>query len=154
MVTLKRNRKGITLVELMIVIAVIGILLSVATPAWMRHRDNADLKTAARGIAGDIFNMKQRAASESSPYLITFDLAQNRYQMIDATTGIPEQTRNVSEFGPGVILTGTTFGGDSINFFARGTTSWGTVNLRNNRNSTAQVRVNAAGRTHVTFNMQ
>ncbi|HOO41083.1 MAG TPA: prepilin-type N-terminal cleavage/methylation domain-containing protein [Syntrophales bacterium] len=149
------KRRGFSLVELMIVIALIGILSSIAIPSWNRYRQNADLKTAARGIAGDVFNMKQRAVSEQTRYRIIFDLANHRYQLIKGSTGNDViQTRDLSEYGPGITLTKTTFTNDTVNFFTRGTTDWGTVSLKNSRESTATVTLNPVGRTHVSFKMQ
>jgi len=153
MIAIKRS--GFSLVELMIVIAIIGILSSIAIPAWNRYRQNADLKTAARAIAGDFFNMKQRAVGEQTRYRITFDLANHRYQLIRGSIGNDVvQTRNLSEFGAGITLTGTTFANDTVNFFTRGTTDWGAVSLKNALESTATITANPVGRTHVSFNMQ
>jgi len=148
------NRKGFSLVELMIVIALIGILSTIAIPMWNRYRQNTDLKTAAREIAGDIFNMKQRAVGEQTRYRITFDLANHRYQLVNASTGDTIQTRNLSEFGPGITLTGTTFTNNTVNFFTRGTADWGSVSLKNALESTATITVNSVGRTYVSINMQ
>jgi len=151
------NRKGMSLIELMIVIAIIGILLSVAIPQWRRYTQNADLKTAARGIAGDFFNMKQRAVGETVDYRISFDVGNNSYQMINADTDDVVQTRNISEFGAGVTLNNANFGGaasNQIDFYARGTSKWGSVILNNTRGSTATITVNSTGRTYVSVTLQ
>jgi prepilin-type N-terminal cleavage/methylation domain-containing protein len=53
----ERNEKGFTLVELMIVIAIIGILAAIAIPQYNTYRDKAkakDLVGAARQCAMDI----------------------------------------------------------------------------------------------------
>ncbi|MGB9797821.1 MAG: competence type IV pilus major pilin ComGC [bacterium] len=47
-----RNRRGFTLVEMMIVVLIIGILVSIALPNFMRARENARTRTCAA-------NMKQ-----------------------------------------------------------------------------------------------
>jgi prepilin-type N-terminal cleavage/methylation domain-containing protein len=151
------DRKGMSLIELMVVIAIIGILLSVAIPPWTRYTQNADLKTAARGIAGDFFNMKQRAVGETANYRITFDEGNNSYQMSNADTGDVVQSRNISEFGAGVTLNNANFGGGAskqIDFYARGTSKWGSVILNNIRGSTATITVNSAGRTYVSVTLQ
>lgn len=152
MITIKR--RGFSLVELMIVIAIMGILLTMALPSWHRYRLNADLKSAAREIAGDIFTLKQRAVGEQSPYRIIFDLGNHSYQLINVSTGNVVRTRNLTEFGYGITMTGSTFNNDTINFSTRGTVAPGSITLSNTRNSTATVTVNITGRTHVSFNMQ
>jgi len=47
-------RKGFTLIELMIVIAIIGILSAVALFGWRGYQDNVNLRTAARAVVTDI----------------------------------------------------------------------------------------------------
>lgn len=49
---MKKTRKGFTLVEMMIVVLIIGILISIALPNFMRARENARLRAC-------VANMKQ-----------------------------------------------------------------------------------------------
>lgn len=153
MITSRLDRTGFTLVEMMIVIALLGIMLAIAIPAWMQFRPNTDLRTAARGVTGDFYNMKQRAVGEQTPYRIAFDRVNQSYQLINDSKNVIVQTKNFSEFDGSIELT-TTFPNDTVNFFTRGTASPGSVTLTNTRNSTATITVNITGRTNVTYNMQ
>ena len=148
------TNRGVTLVELMIVIALLGIMFAIAVPFRLHHRTNTDLNTAARGVAGDLFNMKQRAAAERTPYRIEFDEANQHYRLVNGGTNEELQTKNFSTLSGGIIMSNTTFTGKKIEFFVRGTASPGSVTLTNTRNSKAVITVNITGRTHVTYTMQ
>lgn len=147
------NKKGFSLIEMVVVMAIIGVLLSIAIPSWNRYRENADLKSAARGIASDFFDAKQRAVGEGVRYQIKFDEENNLYQITNTVTN-DTTTKNITELDGPITLTNVTFVNDTIIFFTRGTTRPGTVELVNSRGSRATVRVNITGRTHVSFQMQ
>jgi prepilin-type N-terminal cleavage/methylation domain-containing protein len=62
---MKRNtRKGFTLVEIMIVVLIIGILLAIAVPNFMRARDTSRNKTIATTLS-KIDAAKEQCAMDS-----------------------------------------------------------------------------------------
>ena len=58
--------------ELMIVIAIIGILSSIALPNFIGSRDDSMLKNAARGLLGDIQKTRMRAIKDNQNWEIIF----------------------------------------------------------------------------------
>jgi prepilin-type N-terminal cleavage/methylation domain-containing protein len=155
MMDCNRDKRGFTLVEMMVTIGIMAILLGISISTWNRYTMNTNLKTAARMVASDFFAAKQRAVQEATGYQITFNVGTNSYQMTETATGDVIQNRNISECGRGIILTEATFSGNpTINFYARGTAQAGRVSLTNGINSTGTITVNVTGRTFVQFNLQ
>jgi type IV pilus assembly protein PilE len=152
--------KGFSLVEMLITIALIGIISTIAVYSWQRYVTNNNLRSAARDVAADIVLFKQRAVSESRPYQITFNGGTNNYdiQQWNAGTGTFDiiQTKTCSALGSDVSILNTTFVGDQVAFLPRGILSGlgGRVRLTNSRNSVAQIIVNTTGKTHVECAMQ
>ena len=50
MIVRKPNRSGFTLVEIMIVVALVGLLATIATPTWVRARTRAQTNTCINNL--------------------------------------------------------------------------------------------------------
>lgn len=144
-----KGQKGFSLVEVMIVIAILAILLAIAVPSFQRFAINSDLRSAARDIAGDFFLCKERAIAENATYTITFNVGANTYAIVCPDT----RTKTPATFRPNNIVlqsASTT----AYTFQPRGTVTAGNIALTNSRNSTATITINITGRTSVAFTMQ
>lgn len=157
--------QGFSLVELMIVIAIIAVMTGVASINWLRYSSNTDLKNAARDIASDFQNCKAKAISESRDYQISFTTGTSSSYTItapaNAVLAAVNTTKLMSSFGSGIRIVFESgcngYGAAPVNvilFETRGTSKMGCVKLTNTRGSSAAITTNITGKSYVTFAMQ
>ena len=161
MVRTKFGRKGFSLVEVMIVVALIGIIATIAVPNFQNYIRNRNLKTAAQEISSEFFVTRERALSESRTYRLVFDVGNNRYTTEEETApGVwtVRQTKQVAASAAandGILIDAANTTATSFTFQPRGTISiGGTVSIRNSINSRADITVNFPGRTYVTYDLK
>jgi prepilin-type N-terminal cleavage/methylation domain-containing protein len=76
-----KNKKGFTLVEVMIVVAIIGILSAMAVPSFKKFSAHQNLNGAARELFSDVRGARVSAIMEGVQYGIYFPNA-TQFQLI------------------------------------------------------------------------
>jgi prepilin-type N-terminal cleavage/methylation domain-containing protein len=79
------DKKGYTLIELIVVIVMIGIVLAFAAPRLRHALLNDPLKAVARKMVGVIHNLRNEAVRERQAYRLHFDLNANRFWITSAS---------------------------------------------------------------------
>ena len=77
-----RSSKGFTIIEMMIVIAIIGILSMIAVPDFLGLTSRARLKSAARDIVSNMQLARVKAIRDGSPWAVQFDTGDARYRVL------------------------------------------------------------------------
>lgn len=90
----KIKNKGFTLIESMIVIAIIAILSAIAIPAYLKWLPNKRLKSAAQDIYSNLQLAKILAVKNNTPKSVIFDVAGKNYQTADGTVILLDETYN------------------------------------------------------------
>jgi len=144
------NNRGITLIELIIVLAILSIIFSISIPQFNDIIARYELQTTARMVASDLRLAQQMAISKGEYYRILFDLFnRDRYQLLSGTKMIKQV------FLPkGVKLSATSFNGNTVMFTPLGApVPAGRIMLtgRNNENLFVIVAV-ATGRVRISSN--
>jgi len=88
---LRKNEKGFTLVELLIVVAIIGILAAIAIPQFTKYKKNASLANCNSDLRNCISEAASQFAVDGQLYTNCTDLPGSKLQghavLIDELTG-------------------------------------------------------------------
>jgi Tfp pilus assembly protein FimT len=125
---------GTTLLELVVVVALVGVLLAIALPAFQNSFKSVHLSAATSAVTGAIQSTRYKSVVSGCQYQIIFSQATTTYQLATQalTTGTPPSCPTTEAFtntGPAVSWSGT---GDGISLLASTTLQFspnGTVTL-------------------------
>ncbi len=137
-----RNSKGFTLIELIIVIAIMGIIAAIAVPNFLSYMANYKLKAAANELYSSMQFARINAVKQNKEWAVVFDTVNGIYYVCSdngdgnwATTGdnIKEKTITLSDHAPDIVygmgnatanvtVTGDALPGGAV-FGSRGTLS-------------------------------
>lgn len=84
---LRKNQKGFTLVELMIVVVIIGILAALAIPRFMRATTKSK-QSEAKGILKQVYTMQHAYRQEKDVYFVTATPADSVTTTAFSTIGV------------------------------------------------------------------
>ncbi len=80
-----RSRQGFSLIELMVVIAIVGIIAGIAAPPIFRYIDGNRLQTNTDRLAADL--SYARSLSISNGAILRFECTPAGYQLTNPVTG-------------------------------------------------------------------
>jgi prepilin-type N-terminal cleavage/methylation domain-containing protein len=93
--------RGYSLVEILVVVAIIGIMSLVTVPAFINYQRSNTIRAALRSFTSDIRNSRQRAISRNSQVRLELD-SQNVYRFYEKpSAGVWGALNGFSGTGPG-----------------------------------------------------
>ena len=110
-----RNQNGMTLMELMIVVVVIGITTSLAAPSFFEILPQLQAKAEIRNIAFSLRDARSRAVATKQPHGVSFDYNANTFTVF-AVDSTGDSIVSVTEVGNDVIVCYDTFSSSNVLF--------------------------------------
>ena len=123
-----RNQAGLTLCELIIVLAVLVCLIGIASPQMGRVSSGYRLRGAAREVATDLQYARLLAVKENKAFQVVFN--SQSYQVVRINDGFVAKNRSFNSDYPEIVLTGS-----SVNFNSRGNSNTYTITVSNSTGS-------------------
>ena len=109
-----RSSRGFTLTEILIVIALMGILLALSTFGFSQYQRKAKMEEQMRTLYADLMEARSKALYEKTPR--TVKVQANSYAVYPASdaTGTPELTRDLKYSVESSVTTDNVFSAQGI----------------------------------------
>jgi type IV fimbrial biogenesis protein FimT len=141
---------GLTLLEVVVALAIIGVLLSVGVLAYAQMVDDLRLNHAARQVMLDLTITRTRALADNTGRRLVFLPDHDSYQPQVQISGHYGDDGVAITLPAGIDLTGCTASGSAVAFRPRGNAAtFGTITLRNRPGHERRIVVDIAGRIRV-----
>lgn len=97
-----KKSKGFSIIELLITIALLGILISFVLAYSLKSTERTDLRNRSREIRGQIFKLRQRAVTENRTTRFTFQNSSS-YKFFQRVGNVWEPLNNHNNYPDGNI---------------------------------------------------
>jgi type II secretion system protein H len=145
------KKDGFSLFELLVVLAIIAVVSTIAAPHVISWRSSAKLRGAADNVRGDLQMSKVRAVRERTPVTVTFTATNYRVTFTDKDGNDRILRDRQLPAGVRVDLANTGFGfmGDETQFNGRGLPVAGSAVLVNTKGEQKTIIVSSLGRIRI-----
>lgn len=146
-----RNRTGVTLVEWMTVIVILGTMFAIALPKLSSDIRQRRVIAAAGALNADIPTAFSLAARQRKPVMLSYDAASGEVRVTDRATDsvyVRRPLRSTSEY----MLDGVTMTPSSVEIFPNGVSSSAFTITLANGSFVRQLSVARTGFSRVTVN--
>ena len=145
--TIKKNRKGFTLVELMISVSIMGLIAVLSVPGFSRFLQSWKLMGDANQFAGVLRTARAAAVTKNISVVFNFDTDDETFFYYedndrDGSLDNNEYCSATYSLESGIGFSAHTLSSETLTFGAMGNTrESGSITIRNSYNRTRTVRI-------------
>lgn len=148
-----KSQSGVTLAELMIGISIIGVLMVVSVPAFVKRNQAQKLQVAVNMISSKVLVTREKAVATKRRYRLELNYSTRQFRVLreeSPGTWVLDPPNNLFELPPGIIISPTSTPADGVfEIEPRGTVSLAdlpvVIRLKDRNNVLKSVRVSRAG---------
>ena len=118
-------QSGISLIEILVAIAIVGLLFALGLPAYSTWIQNTQIRTAAESVLNGLQTAKNEAIQRNVPVQFRLDNATNTQWSVNLftdPTGTPLRFRPAEEGSPNATVTFTPADANTVTFSSLGQT--------------------------------
>lgn len=138
---MKMNKRGVTLIELVVVIAIIAIGALLLVPNMGPWIQNYRLRTAARDIVSTLRTAQMKAVSNNMTYQVSFNVGAGTYVLQRNTGGVWVEEGAAQTLPTGIRINDPAPTNNPLTFSPNSSSNGGTVTVKNTRNSERKITV-------------
>lgn len=138
---MKMNKRGVTLIELVVVIAIIAIGALLLVPNMGPWIQNYRLRTAARDIVSTLRTAQMKAVSNNMTYQVSFNVGAGTYVLQRNTGGGWVDEGAAQTLPTGIRINDPAPTNNPLTFSPNSSSNGGTVTVKNTRNSERKITV-------------
>ena len=143
------NRFGFTLLEIITVLAIMGIVMTISIPVYRQIQPNIELSATARQITTDLRQAQQLAVTEQVIYSVEFNIVDSSYEIINTDS---EQVFKQETISANIKINSITdLTDDTVSFNATGAAlESGTITLTNRKNASSTIEIKPSGYVRIS----
>jgi prepilin-type N-terminal cleavage/methylation domain-containing protein len=141
---MKINKKGVTLIELIIVFVILAIGAALTIPNLRPWLDNYRLRGATRDITSILRVAQMKAVSNNLNYQVSFDDVAKTYILRRSTGGVWVDDGIAQTLPTGILIVPPVI--NPLTFSPNSSSSGGTIQLRNTKNTRTITVLPSTGR--------